>query len=243
MSLRSMTCRFAFVACAVLGVACANVIGTEGFWWKTGASQWEVWRKYDEDAADYNAKPEEFRKATYFFDYTDVKQSRVHGWPFPCLWCDVMTTQSRFLGLRVRATPWLFDGAPVFEVRVWPLLADISVAILIVAATCWAASSYLRKGKAQVQFIVSSLLGIVLAVVLTLWIWLPRERFEHDDAKLFHYFGAAKEWMAWLGWHFAIVTTFVGLTCMILAALHVVMSIFSRPRKMDADLASSEVAV
>jgi hypothetical protein len=146
MSARIMICRFVFVACVVLGVACANLIGIDGFWWKAGASDREVWRKYAEDATDWNAKPEEFRKVAFFFEYSDVKQSRVHGLPFRFLWCDVMAPGRLD---RVRATPWLFDGASVFELRVWPLLADITVAMGIIASTYWAAQHYLRKAKWQ----------------------------------------------------------------------------------------------
>ncbi len=235
MSARIITCRFAFLACVVVGVACANLIGIVGFWWKAGASDREVWRKYAEDATDYDAKPEEFRKATYFFEYTDVKRSRVHGWPFRCLWCDVIT---RGRGdLRVRATPWLFDGADVYELRVWPLVSDITVAIGMVTSAYWVLR---RPRKRKSQFTLASLLGTVFAAALTLWTWLSRERFENSVAEALHYFGGAKEWLAWFGWYLAIATTFIALSCVILAALHTVRWLFSGLRKADVDSALSQ---
>jgi hypothetical protein len=221
---RAKMLRSSFLFIIVAGVVVANLLGVTGFWLRPGATESEIRERYAEDAREYDRQWEQLRgQGVAFFEYSAVKQSRVHGWPFPCVWCDVMTEgapDGLVISHRSRATPWLSDGARVFEVRFWPTVIDLAFVVGIITSVRWVS----KHREWKWQFTLTALLAVVLGTAVVTWSWMRREPFqtEVEMAGLLRPLGAAIEGSARVGWYFAILTTFIGVNCAVLGAMHFV---------------------
>lgn len=153
----------------LLGLVLANLLGFGGFWLSEGVSDAAIDEQLQDDWTQYLKNDPNPNYLTFFeFGHTEVRRSRVHGWPLRWLSCDYMTQFGP--AFWATSSAWAFDGAEVFEFRLIPLAANTLFAAALSAAT-FAFIGRFRK-RPILRFTIVDLLAVMFAVAVSIQLWI-----------------------------------------------------------------------